>query len=143
MGAITPLNIELNNIIDNVDEKLSITRFNKIKLNLGPIGVLLSFYAITLLLLTVIRLIFIIWQAERTLNDNAWPQILLNGLRIDISILSYLFIIPLLISFIGLFINSKNTSGNQILRSFLKAWLITSVTVLVFFEAITPTFMGF
>ena len=141
MGAITPLNIELNNIIDNVDEKVSITRVNTIKLNLGPIGVLLSFYAITLLLLTVIRLIFIVWQAERTLNDNAWPQILLNGLRIDISILSYLFIIPLLISFIGVFINSKNTSGNQILRSFLKGWLITSVTVLVFFEAITPTFI--
>ena len=141
MGAITPLNIELNNIIDNVDEKFSITRFNKIKLNLGPIGVLLSFYAITLLLLTIIRLIFIVWQAERTLNENAWPQILLNGLRIDISILSYLFIIPLLISFIAFFLNSKNSSGNRILRSFLKGWLITSVTVLVFFEAITPTFI--
>jgi phosphoglycerol transferase MdoB-like AlkP superfamily enzyme len=143
MGTITPplLNTELNNIIDNVDEQLSITRFNKIKLNLGPIGVLLSFYAITLLSLTVIRLIFIVWQAERTLNENAWPQILLNGLRIDISLLSYLFIIPLLISFIGVFINSKNSSGNQILRSFLKGWLITSVTVLVFFEAITPTFI--
>ena len=46
-----------------------------------------------------------------------------------------------MISFIGVFINSKNTSGNQILRSFLKGWLITSVTVLVFFEAITPTFI--
>jgi hypothetical protein len=65
MGTITPplLNTELNNIVDNVDEQLSITRFNKIKLNLGPIGVLLSFYAITLLSLTVIRLIFIVWQA--------------------------------------------------------------------------------
>ena len=126
MGAITPLNIELNNIVDNVDEQLSITRFNKIKLKLGPIGVLLSFYAITLLSLTVIRLIFIVWQAERTLNENAWPQILLNGLRIDISILSYLFIIPLLISFIGTFINSKNSSGNQISVSYTHLTLPTN-----------------
>jgi hypothetical protein len=61
---------------------------------LGSVGVILNFYAITLLLLTVVRLMLIVWQAERTLNGDASPQILLNGFRIDISILSYLLMKP-------------------------------------------------
>ncbi len=139
MGAITnPLsNSVLNNRTKNSEVNLLKTRFNKLKASLGSVGVILNFYAITLLLLTVVRLMLIVWQAERTLNEDAWPQILLNGFRIDISLLSYLLIIPLLVSVIGLFFNSDK----KILRKFIKVWLVTSISALVFFEAITPTFI--
>ena len=139
MGVITnPLsNSALNNSTKHSEANLLKTRFNKLKASLGSVGVIVNFYAITLLLLTVVRLMLIVWQAERTLNEDAWPQILLNGFRIDISLLSYLLIIPLLVSVIGLFFNSDK----RILRKFIKVWLVTSISALVFFEAITPTFI--
>lgn len=139
MGVITTpsANNELNNTVENSNTNLSRSCFNSIKVSLGPVGVILNFYVLTLVILTVIRLMLIVWQAERTLNDNAWPKILFNGLRIDISIVSYLVIIPLLVGVISLFFNSDK----KIVRSFIKVWLVTSISALIFFEALTPTFI--
>ena len=42
-------------------------------------------------------MIFIIWQSERIGSFGDMLQILFNGLRIDLSLLSYLAIIPALV----------------------------------------------
>ena len=114
---------------------------NKISLKphhlLGPIGIIVNFYIVTLVFLTISRLMLMIWQSERTLDNAVWPQILLNGLRIDISSVSYLFLIPLLITFVCAFFQSEH----KLLRAFLKYWLVGSIALFVFFEAITPTFI--
>ena len=46
-------------------------------------------------------MIFIIWQSERIGSFGDMLQILFNGLRIDLSLLSYLAIIPALVWIFG------------------------------------------
>ncbi|MDO7083677.1 LTA synthase family protein [Pseudocolwellia sp. AS88] len=129
------------NVINNRSTHSISIPVKKINQLLGPLVVILHFYVYALILLSTVRLALIVWQAERTLAEDSWPQILLNGLRIDISVLSYLFIIPVLVSCIAWFFNSNNKTLSTFLHTFIKIWLITAVTTLVFFEAITPTFI--
>ena len=103
MGVV---NHHSNTPTSSTESRLSNSLLSNLKTILGPIGVILSFYALALLLLSTIRLMLVIWQGDRTLDDGVWSQIIFNGLRIDISGLSYLFIIPLLVTVITLFFNS-------------------------------------
>ncbi|HBY86200.1 MAG TPA: hypothetical protein DEO86_10015, partial [Colwellia sp.] len=52
-----------------------------IKESLGAIWTLMIFYIVLLLILSFSRLALILWQAERTLINDAWLQIMINGFR--------------------------------------------------------------
>ncbi len=107
-----------------------------IKNALGPIGVAVAFFALALTLLSSFRVGFILWQAERV-GDN-YRQILLNGLRVDISSLCYLFAIPILAS-LASFVRNKQS---QYLKPFLLFWYVFCLCFLVYLEVITPTFIN-
>jgi phosphoglycerol transferase len=108
-----------------------------IKESLGAIWTLMIFYIVILLILSFSRLALILWQAERTLINDAWLQIMINGFRIDISTISYLMILPLLLTATSL-ITDK---GMKILKPIVFSWLSLILLSTIFFEVITPTFI--
>lgn len=107
---------------------------NKFSLALSPFIVTLL---VALVFLSASRLLLGIWHFDRVVNADGWSEIILSGLRIDIATLSYLFIIPALITCLG--INQKyfNRAWNFIIR----VWATLSLWLLVFMEIITPSFI--
>ena len=59
---------------------------------------LIAMYLISLPILSLSRLGLMIWQSERVLATGLWPEMLLQGFRIDIIQMGLLAIIPLLIA---------------------------------------------
>lgn len=110
---------------------------NNIKLRLGPLWVAVVFFFISLLTLSSFRLGLVIWQSERINNMSDFLTIMMNGVRVDISSLCYLFSVPVLISLIS-YLSGK---GRLLLRTFLTLWYIPSICLLVYLEVITPTFI--
>lgn len=108
-----------------------------LKESLGALSTLLSFYLVMLLVLSFSRLALVLWQSERTLMNDAWLQIMINGLRIDLSIICYLMILPLLLVSFSLVTNK----GIKYLKPILFFWLTLALLSFIFFEAITPTFI--
>ena len=109
----------------------------KIKAVLGPLWVTAVFFIVALVMLSVFRLALVIWQADRVNNLNNFFSIMVSGIRIDISSLCYLFTVPILISLCS-YVSNK---GKALLLPFLKLWYILSLTMLVYLEVITPTFI--
>ena len=103
---------------------------------LGPMWVALSFFMLALVLLSSFRIGFLYWQAERVGDD--YGQILLNGLRVDISSLCYLFAIPILVTLVSFLRNKRS----RYLRPFLLFWYVFCLCFLVYLEVITPTFIN-
>jgi phosphoglycerol transferase MdoB-like AlkP superfamily enzyme len=104
---------------------------------LGFYAPLLVMYLISLPLLSLSRAGLMIWQAERVLATGIWPEMLLQGLRVDMIQMGLLVIIPLLL--MPLFAYSKLWLW---WRRFSFVWVVFSVTLLVFLEAATPGFIG-
>ncbi|MDE0742849.1 MAG: LTA synthase family protein [Woeseiaceae bacterium] len=77
------------------------------------------------------------WNFDRVTNVNGWSEIFISGLRVDIATLSYLFVIPALIT--CLMINYKNLK--KIWLFFLRIWIVLSIWLLVFMEVVTPSFI--
>ncbi|MDG1922716.1 MAG: LTA synthase family protein, partial [Glaciecola sp.] len=81
-------------------------------------------------------MIFITWQSERIGSVGDMLQILFNGLRIDLSLLSYLAIIPALVWILVLPFTFRHH-----LHRILLVWLWLSLLCVIFFEVATPTFI--
>ena len=110
----------------------------KVKRLFGGFWLLMCFYLMFLTVLSLSRLTLILWQSERTLLNNAWLQIMINGLRIDISTVSYLMILPILLVAISLLINK----GISYIKPLIFGWMTIALMSIVFFEVITPTFIA-
>ena len=122
-------------LLSQVD--LPSNRLQKLKSWLGPLWVTVIFFLISLFILSAFRLGLVIWQSERIENVTNFRMIMTNGVRVDISSLSYIFSIPLLISLV-FYISRK---GSQLLSKSLLVWYVISLCILVYLEVITPTFI--
>ena len=109
----------------------------KIKGWLGPLWVSVVFFLVTIAILSCFRLGFVIWQADRVNNLSDFSTIMLNGLRVDISALCYLFVMPILIS-LACYVSGK---GSAMVQRFLLLWYLMVVSLLVSLEVMTPTFI--
>ena len=78
-----------------------------------------------------------IWHFNRVDNADGWIEIILSGLRIDIATLSYIFIIPALVTCLG--INQKYF--NRVWNFIIRAWVSLALWLLVFMEIVTPSFI--
>lgn len=78
-----------------------------------------------------------LWQAERVAATGEWPQMLLQGFRIDIIQLGLFAIIPLLIA--PLF---AHRSAWNWWKNFTYIWVAISVILLIFLEAAAPGFIA-
>lgn len=109
----------------------------KIRAALGPLWITVVFLFVALVILSAFRLGLVIWQADRVNNLNDFFSIMLSGIRVDVSSLCYLFTVPILISLCAYVCNKCKA----LLRQFIMLWCILSMSLLVYLEVITPTFI--
>src|SRR5690606_15914881 len=105
--------------------------------SLGFYAPLLALYLVALPILSLSRAGLMLWQSERVAATGIWPEMLLQGLRVDIIQLGLLVIIPLLLA--PLFFHRKAWNW---WRHFTFFWVVACITLLVFMEATTPGFIG-
>lgn len=107
------------------------------KLNLGPLHPILAFSAVALGLLTTSRVLLAVWQADRVSAAEGWLNLIVQGIRVDIATLSWLFILPALLAALfpvqGIF--------SKIWRTLLRLWLVAGLWILVYMELATPPFI--
>ncbi len=108
-----------------------------VRRTIQPYWLLVRFAFFALILLSVSRVLLMAWQSDRVQSFDNWLTIFTNGLRIDISSISYLLIIPVLLTALALFIGR----GTTILNIFVRFWLTAMMMLLVFMEVLTPTFI--
>jgi phosphoglycerol transferase MdoB-like AlkP superfamily enzyme len=102
----------------------------------GPYAPLIAMYIISLPILSLSRIGLMIWQSERVAATGAWPEMLLQGIRIDLIQLGLLAIIPLLI--LPLFAHKK---AWRWWKKLTYLWVATSIILLLFLEAASPGFI--
>jgi len=103
----------------------------------GPYAPLVALFLVGLLFLTLSRAGLMVWQAPRVAATGVWPQMLIQGVRVDIIQLALLCLIPLLLlplaAFSGLW---------PAWQKFTFVWVVACITLLFFLEAATPGFIA-
>lgn len=97
----------------------------------------LFFVIINLIILSISRFSLGLWQAERVDAVDGWAQLMLQGVRIDVAALCWLFGLPALFSV--LFLNVKGI--DKIWRTILRIWLTAGSVFILFMEVATPNFI--
>ena len=110
---------------------------NKLKSKLGVLYPVISAFIICLAILTISRLLLIIWQWDRVTDANGFSEVILSGLRVDVSSLCYLFILPALLSSIL----SSDTIIGEFWTHILRIWITVSIWFIVYMEAATAPFI--
>lgn len=98
---------------------------------------ILVFIGINLLLLSLSRFGLALWQAERVSATNGWLTLFLQGIRMDIVSICWLFGVPAL--FTVLFLN--NNLLGVIWKKILRVWLTAGSVFIIFMELATPAFI--
>ena len=104
---------------------------------LGPTYPILIFFIINLIILSLSRLGLSIWQSDRIAAVDGWIPLFLQGIRIDVSALCWLFSIAILLS---CFFVHDSAFGRAV-QFFVRLWLTLGSTFLVFMEFATPAFI--
>ncbi len=124
----------------NINENYHLIMINlldKIKKRLGILFPIIAAFTLCLVVFTLSRCLLVIWQWDRVINTDGLSRIFLSGLRVDISSLCYLFILPaLLTSFI-----SSNTRIGKIWHIILRLWITAGFWFVVYMELATPSFI--
>ncbi len=109
----------------------------KIKQRLGITYPILATFIVCLLILTLSRLGLSLWHSDRVSEANGWVPILLSGLRVDIATVSYLLVLPALLTCL---LAGKGTIGKCWLFIF-RLWVVAGLWLLVYMEIATPSFI--
>ncbi|QPB42316.1 LTA synthase family protein [Rodentibacter haemolyticus] len=91
------------------------------------------FVLLNLFIFSLSRLGLSLWQVERVSAVNGWGELLLQGIRIDIVALCYLFGVP------ALFTVLFHTSS--LWKKILRIWLTAGSVFILFMEIATPAFI--
>jgi phosphoglycerol transferase MdoB-like AlkP superfamily enzyme len=94
------------------------------------------FTLFALFILALSRSLLLLWQFERLAGAGDFIVILINGLRIDLSTIAYLIILPALAHPVML-----TTRYAKPWLAILKIWFVACLTLLLFFELATPAFI--
>lgn len=105
--------------------------------DLGALAPLVFMFVFGIILLSTSRAALMAWQRERVLASGMWPQILLQGLRVDVIQLSILCVIPAL--FLPLSVINNFWHEWEV---FTYYWVIAGITLLLFLESATPGFIA-
>lgn len=98
---------------------------------------ILSTFALFTVILLLSRVGLMIWQSDRIISSPWWATILINGLRIDVSSLCYLLILPsfLIVLFAG------NSTFGRLWLFFFRVWIVAGLWLIVYMEMATPPFI--
>lgn len=103
----------------------------------GPFRAIFIFCLLALLIVTASRLGLGVWQADRVAAVDGWPHLLIQGLRVDIATLCWLWGIAAL----GTALFSGNHIIGRLWRPILRLWLTLGLWSVLFLEISTPAFI--
>lgn len=103
----------------------------------GPFRVIFIFCLLVLLIVTASRLGLGLWQADRVAAVDGWPHLLIQGLRVDIATLCWLWGIATL----GTALFSGNHIIGRLWLPILRIWLTLGLWSVLFLEVSTPAFI--
>ncbi|MFK5041928.1 LTA synthase family protein, partial [Glaesserella parasuis] len=95
------------------------------------------FIGLNLIIFSLSRLGLSLWQADRVSAVDGWLPLFLQGLRMDIVSICYLFGVPALFTVLLVHNNGLGTLWKGILR----VWLTISSVFILFMEVATPAFI--
>lgn len=98
---------------------------------------MLFFVALNLIIFSLSRLGLSLWHADRIAAVDGWLPLFLQGIRIDIVSVCYLFGVPALFSVL---FYHHNVLGH-IWKTILRVWLTVSSVFIIFMEMATPAFI--
>ncbi len=104
----------------------------------GPLTTIAIFFVSLLLLLTVSRLGLAAWQLERVTAVDGLFSVLLNGLRMDVLVLS-MWVAP---AVLGTLVFSGQHALGRLWSKALLVWLVLGAWYFLLAEAITPGFIA-
>ncbi|SKA61737.1 LTA synthase family protein [Enterovibrio nigricans] len=110
----------------------------KLKKSLGPLYPIAATASITLLIFFICRMALALWQQARVHEAEGWSQLLLSGLRIDISSICYLLILPALLSSL---ISGEHLLG-RMWHAVLRVWITAGLWLVVYMEVATVPFIA-
>lgn len=102
----------------------------------GHLRFLLRMYFLGLLLLTISRILLMAWQWERVELTDKFLQMIIQGIRADLIIVSLWVIIPVLL--IPLW---KPNQWQQAWNKFTYSWAVLGLGLIIFMELATPAFI--
>lgn len=97
----------------------------------------LFFVGINLIIFSLSRLGLSLWQADRVAAVDGWLPLFVQGVRIDIVSICYLFGVPALFSVL---FYHHNALG-KIWKTILRVWLTFGSVFIIFMEMATPAFI--
>lgn len=104
---------------------------------LGPFRSILCFCLIALVLVTFSRIGLGIWQIDRVTAVDGWSHLLLQGLRVDVATLCWLWGIAAL----GTALFSGDHAIGRSWNKLLQLWLTLGLWLILFLEVSTPSFI--
>lgn len=110
---------------------------NSLKRRLGVFYPIVTTFLICLIILNISRLGLSLWHADRVTDVSGWGTIFLSGLRIDIASLSYLLILPAMLT---CFLSNDGLVG-RIWHVILRLWIVTGLWFVMYMELSTPSFI--
>lgn len=128
MPPSTPLALVNNSVLDHFWQALA---------GFGPYAPLAALFVVGLLFLTLSRIGLMLWQAKRVKATGIWPQMLLQGVRVDIIMLSLVCLMPVLLVPLTVF-----DTFWPLWQKFTLFWVVAAATLLFFLEAATPGFIA-
>ena len=107
------------------------------KITFGPLRPIVLFSTFALLFLSVSRVLLSIWLSERIENIENFIYIFIQGIRVDIATICWLFILP------GLLSALLPVSGKigQFWKEILRCWMVFGLWILVYMELATAPFI--
>ncbi len=103
----------------------------------GQLVTIIGYSIFILLILFSSRILILLWNPLRTISNEEFINIIINGLRIDISSISFLIGIFLPLLFFTVFFEKSV----KYIKPILFSYLTTILVFFVFFETITPVFI--
>lgn len=105
---------------------------------LGPFWPVCCFALIALCTLSLSRVGLALWLSERVTDVSGWLPVLLQGVRVDVATLCWLWGIPTLLTML---LGGEHAIG-RLWRVLLRLWLTLGLWLLLFMELSTPTFIN-
>ncbi|QYJ78711.1 LTA synthase family protein [Shewanella acanthi] len=103
----------------------------------GPFRVILIFSLLALAVSMLSRLGLGLWQVERVAAVNGWPHLILQGLRVDIATLCWLWGIAAL----GTAVFAGEHAIGRLWLPILRGWLTLGLWAVLLLELATPSFI--
>ncbi|MGL4937391.1 LTA synthase family protein, partial [Shewanella sp.] len=103
----------------------------------GPFRAIFIFSLLVLFIVTASRIALGLWQADRVAAVEGWSHLLIQGLRVDIATLCWLWGIAAL----GTALFSGDHFIGRLWQPILRVWLTAGLWIMLFLEASTPAFI--